>query len=96
MVVGDIVNGISADNTILDHQPAVGVEEIVTLFALDRQAGSYGFFNGTIESNCRTDGTLGGIQDLTNIKMGITNTLRLRCFALGAGNFSAFSAIQIQ
>jgi len=97
MVVGDIINGISALNTILDHIPAAGVEEIVMTMHADGTNNDPALRDaGGLDSILIANGTLERNTNQGSLKMGITNAIFLRISALGAGNSSAFSAIQVQ
>ena len=92
MAVGDIVNGISADNTIIDFQPAAGVEVVITSFvtALGNQAT---FFNGTNTANAWVAAIDSGF--FANVKMFIDNTIFLRVVAQGNAKFGGFSGITV-
>ena len=87
MVVGDVVSGISANNTALSFQPAAGVEICLTNLS--------GGFNGGI-----TDGVV--IQSNAFVgasvrqSLFITNTLYLHMFAGGAGFYGGYTGIQIK
>lgn len=90
MVVGDIINGVGLDNTVLIHQPAAGVEEIVT-------AVSEGGLNFFVRLTNGIDITAIGkpTLDYGNLKIGITNTIFINLQATGVGLFNGFTAIQV-
>jgi len=89
MAVGDIVGGISADNTTLEFTPAAGVEVVITSV------------NSIAAQPPRlTDGTLDSDHGIAttnqySLKFFITNDEWLQIDNLGAGKFSAFTGITI-
>ena len=90
MAVGDVVSGISADNTIVTFQPAVGVEVCITSVLTDQIASPSPQLYIVIICGSPT------IQHTNdyNIKFFINNTNYLYIGALGAGYFSAYTGIQ--
>jgi len=97
MAIGDILNGISADNAIITHQPASGVEEFVTSVHTSNTDIAIDMIevSGDLASQ-RPLSTSALRQNLSNMKIGITNTIWFQIRALGAGVFSGFSAIQVK
>lgn len=95
MVVGDIINGLSPINTVMTHQPAVGVEEIIMTAHLHGLSADPFLFDGVLFSAPISDGTNGRRSPYANMKMGITNARYLQIGALLAVS-SGFTAIQIQ
>lgn len=97
MAVGDIINDVqsvlAAAN--LDFQPAAGVEIILTAFIGDISASAdLILFDGTNEG-ILMDG-VGTHGSPAAIKMGITNTNRLRIANTGGGTLVlGFTGIQI-
>jgi hypothetical protein len=87
MAVGDVVSGISANNTTLNFQPAAGVEIMLTAFS--------GGFGGGI-----TDGVVIGSSMFVNYtetkKIFITNTNYITIAPGGAGFYGAYTGIQIK
>lgn len=96
MVVGDAVNGISALNTVLDFQPAVGVEVVIGLCGFDGNPGQPEFFDGVLQSGIIADGTINRDFNITNMKMFVTNVNYLRLPALGVGLSTSFAGIETQ
>lgn len=94
MAVGDIVNGISGDNTKLDFQPASGVEIMITSCFMDRIAIAPMLFDGTNQQElvCATPTVA---TQLGNLKIFINNTNYLRLDNLGVGNRSAYTGIVV-
>ncbi len=92
MAIGDVVNDISADNTILDFQPAAGVEVVITYVSTLLAGGQPLMFNGTNATTATT-----GLDNnlYYNLKMMINNTNFLRISALGAGVFSGFTGMEV-
>lgn len=93
MVVGDVVNDISADNTIIIFQPAVGVEAVITWVGVDGQ-NTVGivFTDGVLFSGWGT----GFEAEIKNVKHFINNTNFFRINALGATFNGSFTGIQTQ
>jgi hypothetical protein len=89
MAVGDIVNGIGGDNAILDLQPAVGVEIMISSFGSDQGSVQISLFNGVTRSLCEA-------APMLNIKMMINNTNYLRIPNGGVGKFNNYTGIQIK
>ncbi len=95
LVVGDIIKEISADNTILDFQPAVGIEVVITVCSGNGGPQPPRFFDGANDSQIDSTaaGWLGGQPG--NAKIFIDNGLFIRYIALGAGQFSAIAGMEI-
>ena len=94
MAVNDVVNGISAANTILDYQPASGVEVVITAISPETASNlTMRLYNGTIDCILRSS-YAGFLQDTTNMKAFINNTNYLRIDALGGSANSAYTGIQ--
>lgn len=98
MAVGDVVNGISAANTILDFQPAAGVEcLIISLFYDDPATAAVdavNYYNGSVAVPCINDTVTDPASAFLNIKLAINNTNYLRIAARGAGEYSAYGGYQ--
>ena len=95
MAVDDVVNGISADNTIIDLQPASGVEVIITSVQMDGSSSEFAMFNDTNPS--RMNGTEYSTKNIPfNTKMCLNNAIFLRVFAGGIGKFLGFTGITIK
>jgi hypothetical protein len=93
MVSGDVVNGISGDDTILDLVPAAGVEIVITSIARNSMGSDCGLFNGTTYTfDAYTNNNAGMI----NIKLFINSSIYLRVSAVGIGKFTSYSGIQIK
>ena len=93
LAVNDVVNGISAANTILDYQPASGVEVVITVSGTDTVANQImRLYNGTIDSLMRANSTSFS-QDTSNMKVLITNSIYFRTDALGVGLYSAYTGM---
>ncbi len=91
MAIGDVVSALSAANTILDFQPAAGVEVAV------KQVNSL-----VANFPSLTDGVLIGLHTglidsgfYYSMSMMLNNAIHYTSGALGPGNSSAFSGIQI-
>lgn len=92
MAVGDVVNGISAVATLIDFQPAAGVEVMIT------EAGST--TGGGTARPAMYDGTLISYLEVSVVtfrgKMFINNTRYLRVNPGIAGESGHYSGIQIK
>lgn len=76
MAVGDVVSGISASNTLLDFQPAAGVECIVTSSGFNGTANGVQMYDGTLAASGR--GATTDVNPIGSLKMFINNTRYLR------------------
>lgn len=86
---------MSLANTILDFQPAVGVEiAITTVTIVGQTAAVVRPHDGTNSSEFSNNAP----NDMGNARMKwfINNTIRLRISAIGAGQFSTYAGIQTQ
>lgn len=95
MTVGDVVSGISGDNTILDFQPSSGVECVIVDWYSDNSGESpnmAGLTNGTQYVLCVFGGaaTVGAYVR----RIFVNNTRYLRIRAGGAGKYSGYSGVQ--
>lgn len=99
MTAGDVVNGMSSANSILDFQPASGVECIIRDWYSSNSgespnlAGLYDSTSGAY-AVCTFAGA-GGVQAYSRI-IFITNTRYLRLRAAGAGHYNGYSGLQIK
>lgn len=95
MAVGDVVNGISADNTIIDYQPAAGVEAVITSVMTYNLAANnaVGLYNGTLTANFFVVNAQQPVN-FGNTKIFVNNTRYLRVSATGAGFQGGYSGIQ--
>ncbi len=92
MAVGDVVNGISANNTILTFQPAAGVECCITSVGTDNiNTNGCKLYNGTLLSG---QARVTEITNQSNIKIFINNTNYLYLPALGVAYMSHYTGIQ--
>jgi len=95
MVVGDVVGDISVVATLLDFQPAAGVEAVITAITMDANVGFDGnYYDGTRISNLQTTAA-GFAMDPSNIKLFITNTNYLRINSVPAKS-TGFTGVQIK
>ena len=92
MAVGDVVSGISAVNTLLDFQPAVGVEIIITCMGMDNASDVPRLTNGTLQCAIRNISTQ-STNNFLNTKICINNTNYLRLNAI-AGASTCYTGIQ--
>lgn len=92
MASGDITSGISDDNGELTHQPAAGVQVVVTW--IDEIVG-YQLVTGVIGSDGIKAVNSTSKEVLSPPKMLINNTNFLRLQAQGGGNRSGFTAIEL-
>ena len=96
MAVGDVVNAIGANNAILDFQPAVGVECVITMTSGGNTTVIGQLYNGTLTATSVSQYTLGAYTGMQNIKLFINNTTYLRIVAGGAGQFNSYCGMQIK
>lgn len=89
MAVGDVVSGLSGNNSTLSFQPAAGVEVAITYWGTDTAVGRCSLWDGTHISQNNSGGTNFG-------KILVTNSLYLRIQPMGAGNYSSYSGLQIK
>jgi len=96
MAVGDVVNAISATNTVLTFQPAAGVEVMISSVGLDNTGTNVrNLFNGTNVSVLASTITSHSVTN-GNLKIFINNTNYFTLPALGASAHGSFSGIQIK
>jgi len=93
MAVGDVVNGISAANTILTFQPSLGVECIITSAFTETIAGVIALYNGV---NFAYNNAAAADAGVMNIKIFINNSIYLYLSAMGAAAYGAYSGLQIK
>ena len=99
MAVGDIIIGLtSATSTFTNYQPSSGVELIVTSVT-GQNLVYFGQYDGTNFNGISTDasgtteiGNGSSYGQMSNMKLGITNTYYFRFFANTSRAY--FSAIQ--
>ena len=93
LAVGDVVNGLSALNTILNFQPAASTSVMISATFFDNIGYYPVLTDGVLSSYLvnNADNTNYG-----NLKIMITNTNYLSIPALGAGKSSGYTGIQIQ
>lgn len=96
MVVGDVVNGISLDNTDFLFQPAASVECLIKTGFMNGVGGYLKITDGTKDPALWNGATIYQGNQMTSIDVFINNTNYLKFDALGAGKFSAYSGIQIK
>ena len=94
MAVGDVINGISADNTALTFQPSVGSSVIITSISNWWINDTWSMTNGVVLSHPAYANSQYGSPD--NMKMMTNNTIYLTIPAVGVGHVTAYSGIQIQ
>jgi len=92
MAVGDVVNGISGANAILDFQPAAGVECVITCTWGLLAGGQPLLYNGSNQTNAVNTATESPLY--WNVKIFINNTNYLRIPAQGAGTRSGYTGLQ--
>lgn len=96
MVVGDVVNQISAVNTILTFQPAVGVEVVITAYGNDAQTFAILLIDGVLSTEFRhIDTNQNQGNSPTLMKIFINNTNHIQIPAVGAGLSSCFTGMQV-
>jgi len=92
LVVGDIVSDIGLVATILDFQPAAGVEVVITSVNTAGTTQGLSLFdgvNGTIDTSLRADSA-----DMGHLKFFVNNTNFARLAAV-AGNRTGFTGMQV-
>lgn len=94
MAVDDVVNGIGAANTILDFQPAAGVECVITSVFFD-SAGMSGpsLYNGSTEALPNSTTVTQAYVPIAG-RLFINNTNYLRMRATGSGRSNGYSGVQ--
>lgn len=95
MAVGDIIIGGSADNTVLNFQPAATVSVLISAVGLDDETAWLGLTNGVLNSRVGNKGSANP-NDNGNMKVFINNTIYLTVIALGAGVFSTYHGVQTE
>jgi len=95
MAIGDVVNGIGADNTALNFQPAASVEVVLT------SCGTSGrwiqLYNGAnLSALMVSQPTSTADASNVNMKLFINNTNYIHLPAVGAGLFCSYTGIQIK
>ena len=95
MAVGDVINGIGANTTALDFQPAATVEICIT--SVGGNDNYVSFYNGVTESRCGfiASASVERVPDTKLVKMFISNTNYLR-FSAPNVNAASYSGIQIK
>ncbi len=94
MVVGDVVSGFSAPATILNFQPAAGVEIMISAIAMNNNVNL-----PKLNDGANTTYLAWGTNEEpsgSNIKVFINNSIYLYIPALPAGEVSGFTGIQIK
>lgn len=93
MATDDTVNGISAENTILDFQPAAGVQVIIT--DVTDFATGHQLYNGTT-ATIGAIAVTGATQIISQapISLGINNTRYLRLPATAA-TYKSYSGVTL-
>ena len=91
MAIGDVVNGMSPISTILDFQPAAGVECMIS--DVSDSVNGHSLYDGVTLGTSRK--YLNGVQMSGAMKMFINHTNYLRLIA-SAGNHNWFTGIQIK
>lgn len=94
MVVGDVVSGLSAVNTILTFQPAAGVEVVITSYSADTAGIQIEVFDGALGSFMGITGF--DNQNTVAMKIFVSNAIYIRIGAAGAGFSTSFTGIQTQ
>ena len=85
MAVDDVVNGISAEATILDYQPAAGVEAAVLGIITGPATAAHILYDGTNSAvtSQTNEASSNGAMPITK-SVGVTNTRYLRIPAFAA------------
>lgn len=89
------VNGISADNTLMDFQPASGVTIMITSIGTDATNTAWSLYDGTLISDQRVAASLGINGSANSGKLFINNTRYIRISAAGAGNLTSYSGVTV-
>ncbi len=93
MASGDIVSGISADNTALTFQPSAGVEVVITSTFVDGLVSFPQITDGVITTTMKAIGT--ELVGFYNVKIMLNNTRFLSMGAMGAGDLSGFTGVEL-
>tara|TARA_Y100000296_G_C5114812_1_gene227132 strand:- start:96 stop:377 length:282 start_codon:yes stop_codon:yes gene_type:complete len=93
MAVGDVVNVLSAATTILNYQPAAGVEIMVSSIIRGGTNVANGLYNGAVWAY---DTAAASDTGMLNQKLFITNSIYIRINAAGGGGITSISGIQIK
>ena len=91
MASGDIVSGISADNTALTFQPSAGVEVVITTTFIDAAVSFAQITDGVITTTMKAIDAVG----FYNTKIQLNNTRFLSMGAMGAGDLSGFTGVEL-
>lgn len=95
MAAGDVVSGMSAVNTVLNFQPAAGVECVITSVFMSGIANyTYILMHDTASGGDAEAGTFTSPAPM-NMKYFINNTRYLKMYAI-AGGRTAFTGIQLK
>jgi hypothetical protein len=95
LTAGDVVTGFSANNAVLNFQPALPNTVMITGFTDDGVAGSPYIINAATANGTHwTYPTDYGFNTQARIFIDNANYLRLQ--AKGAGQYSSYCGIQIQ
>jgi len=94
LAVGDFIITFGADNTILNFQPAAGVEAIILASSQSNANALPRWTDGTDVSSF-SSGDAKAIVDYANIKQVVDNSTFFQVTALGAGIHAAFGAVQV-
>ena len=98
MAVGDIIVGIQAAGAFTNYQPSSSVELIVTSLTGQNQYMYFGQYDGTNFNGTRGEGNQyligagSAYGQMSNMKLGITNTYYFRFYSDSGRAY--FSAIQ--
>jgi len=95
MVAGDVVNAIGGDNAILDFQPAVGVEVVITWLTSINGTTNARLFDG-VNQSINFHFTAASRDLLASVKLFINNTNYLRLSISGVGERNGFTGIETQ
>jgi len=93
LAVGDVVSQLSGVNVVQTFQPAVGSECIITCLFNHNIIIDMRLFDGVNNSGSGTGTTQTAFQPF---KMFINNALYIRLDAVGAGDRSGFTGLQIK
>jgi|TARA_R110000787_G_scaffold209412_1_gene319438 hypothetical protein len=96
MAIGDVVSGISADNTTIVFQPAAGVECLITSYFADNTGNLIEMTNGVATPLFNSGSTSFDGTSFNNMKVFVTNTLFIQSSGAGAGTFTGYTGIQIK